>query len=272
MNMRSTLKHVVLTVTFLIFTTLCAFPCGAQPVTAWTKDQVEAAAAQSFHELRQSIPLSRDVNLRLFVNCVVDSIVAELDTSHRSIPWEIEIFDHPAANAFALPGGKVGVFTGLLDIATTQDSLAVIIGHEISHVVSGHTLDHARTKLFYQYTLEDKVRALSSQAADALNLRCSERSRFKEFVDGTIEKAYERHQEVAADRQGLFLMAQAGFNPVAGLELWKNMPRLSSTTKPKFLAAHPPGNDRRERLARQLTEALILYKTARERGVAPACE
>ena len=89
-------------------------------------------------------PISRDLRKRSLVRCVANNIIKQLDEPYRSIDWEIKLFENPGVNAFAMPGGKMGVFSGLFDVAEGQDELATVIGHEIAHVTMKHSYERAK--------------------------------------------------------------------------------------------------------------------------------
>ena len=106
-----------------------------------SRGDVESMSASEFSKMRSTIPISNNVTQRAYVNCVVRDIVAELPEPYRSMNWEVEVFENDAANAFAMAGGKIGVFTGIFKVATTQDQFASVIGHEIAHVTEDHTIE-----------------------------------------------------------------------------------------------------------------------------------
>src|SRR5690606_4524689 len=93
-----------------------------------------------------------------YVQCVVQALVAQLPPDWRSLPWETAVFVDDSPNAFALPGGKVGVHTGLFKVATNQDELAAVIGHEMGHMVSRH----AAERVSQRYATEAAMQALNS--------------------------------------------------------------------------------------------------------------
>ena len=107
-----------------------------------TESQMAAQSEQQFSEMRQSMPISTDTRARNYVFCVANAIIAQLEEPYRSYPWDIEVFESEQVNAFAMPGGKIGVFTGILDVAATRDQLGAVIGHEVAHV----TQEHARKR------------------------------------------------------------------------------------------------------------------------------
>jgi predicted Zn-dependent protease len=89
----------------------------------------------AYNEMKQQVPVIRDSKTVAYVSCVANAVTAGIDTKYD---WEVNVFDDEAINAFALPGGKIGVYTGLLDVAVTPDQLAAVLGHEVAHVMAAH--------------------------------------------------------------------------------------------------------------------------------------
>jgi predicted Zn-dependent protease len=102
---------------------------------------------QSYRQMQQEFPISTDTRETRYIQCVTDSVVAALEPSERcNYVWEVTVFDNEQANAFALPGGKIGVYNGLLDVAVTQHQLASVITHEVGHVLANHSNERARLR------------------------------------------------------------------------------------------------------------------------------
>ena len=102
-----------------------------------------AEASRQFAEMRSSIPLETDRDTIEYIHCVATAVVDVLPPEYRSLPWDMAIFESDAVNAFAMPGGKIGVMTGILKAADNQDRLAAVIGHEIAHVTENHAAERA---------------------------------------------------------------------------------------------------------------------------------
>ena len=114
-------------------------PTGrTQYVGAVSQEQLNQLGEQAFLQARSQKPQSRDGRANSYVSCVVDSIVRQLPPQWRQLRWEEALFADAEANAWALPGGKVGVYDGIFKVAKNQDQLAGVIAHEIGHVVSRH--------------------------------------------------------------------------------------------------------------------------------------
>jgi predicted Zn-dependent protease len=104
-----------------------------------------ALGERSFEELLRTLPLNDDPRIHAYVGCVAEALVEALPQPHGR--WSIAVFDDPTPNAFALPGGKIGVHTGMLQVARTPDQLAAVIAHEIGHVLAAHSNERLTQEL-----------------------------------------------------------------------------------------------------------------------------
>jgi predicted Zn-dependent protease len=178
----------------------------------------------------------------------------------------VVVFNDKAANAFALPGGKIGVYTGLLQVAQTQDQLAAVIGHEVAHVTAQHANERVSTAFAAEAGLNvvDAIYGGTSSGRNAMAL----------LGLGTqvgVLMPFGRAQESEADLLGLDLMARVGFDPREAVTLWQNMARSGGGAPPEFLSTHPSHATRIEDLQKRMPEALKLYDAARVAGRKPKC-
>ena len=109
-----------------------------QLVGGVSQEQLNQLGVQAFTEAKSKGPLSNDAKQNAYVRCVVNALVRQLPAQNQSVAWETAIFADKEPNAFALPGGKVGVNTGIFTVAKNQDQLAAVLAHEIGHVVERH--------------------------------------------------------------------------------------------------------------------------------------
>jgi predicted Zn-dependent protease len=123
-------------------------PTGRKQFTLVPEAQMTALGEQSFQDLLRTLPLNDDPGMGAYVGCVAQALVDALPGPHGS--WSIAVFDDPTPNAFALPGGKIGVHTGMLRVARTPDQLAAVIGHEIGHVLADHGNERLTQELAVQ--------------------------------------------------------------------------------------------------------------------------
>ena len=109
-----------------------------QYVGGVSQQELNQLGAQAFVEAKSKGPISNDARQNAYVRCVVDALVRQLPAQAQGVAWETALFANKEPNAFALPGGKVGVNTGIFSVAKNQDQLAAVLAHEIGHVVERH--------------------------------------------------------------------------------------------------------------------------------------
>jgi predicted Zn-dependent protease len=167
--------------------------------------------------------------------------------------WEFVLAKDGQVNAFALPGGKVVVYSGMLPVAGSDAGLAVVVGHEIAHVVAGHHNERVS-----QATLQQLGAALLSEAVKEQPGRTRQVVNAVYGIGSTygVMLPYSRLQEHEADRLGLIFMAMAGYDPGEGVAFWERMNRAKAGRgAPAFLSTHPTDTDRIRRMRETLPEA-----------------
>jgi predicted Zn-dependent protease len=164
--------------------------------------------------------------------------------------WEFEVFEDSSVNAFALPGGKVGINTGLLNIAVTDGQLAAALAHEMAHVTSNHA--QARIQ-------NNQMITLGSALLGAVLGGVEGGQQLEEIAQKGGQIAFgltfSRTQELEADRVGTIFMARAGYDPAEAITLWERMGAQSRSTTPEFLSTHPVSATRIQKLREFLPAA-----------------
>ncbi|AXI82479.1 M48 family metallopeptidase [Xylella taiwanensis] len=231
--------------------------------------QLDQLGEQAFSQTKAKEKISGNVRQNAYVRCVVDALVAELPLQWRQTKWETALFINDEPNAFALPGGKVGVNTGIFRAAKNQEQLAAVLGHEIGHVVSRHHEERITWQLGTQAGLGLlgvlAGTAYGDSAATAVNQIGGLTAQAAFLLPGS------RTQEREADVVGQRLMAQAGFDPVEAVHLWKNMLAIAGQRAPQWLSTHPDPTNRIRQLEQQSTILASVYAQARESGRVPHC-
>lgn len=175
--------------------------------------------------------------------------------------WEVNLIGSRQLNAFCMPGGKIAFFSGLIDtLKLTDDEIAVVMGHEVAHALQ----EHARERL----AKNQITHGLASLASDIVA-----GTRYGGLAQLGIQGAanlttlkFSRDDETEADAIGLDLAARAGFDPRAGISLWRKMSAADRGGTPlSWLSTHPAGNDRIREIERHLPEVMPLYEAARRR-------
>lgn len=178
--------------------------------------------------------------------------------------WEINLEESDEVNAYCMPGGKIMVYSGLVEkINATDDEIAAILGHEIAHALREHGRERMSTALVQQIGILGFAMYLSDTDSSGI----SKQGIMQGVALGTtlfFALPNSREQEREADRIGLELSARAGYNPMAAVSLWRKMSELSDTKIPEFLSTHPSNESRIEDLQKQAKEIKYLYLDARK--------
>ena len=238
---------------------------------AWSISDAELAAqaAKQFAEMKASMPLTTDRETIDYIACVANAVVSELEPPHSDLPWEMAIFDNQAINAFAMPGGKIGVMVGILKAAQDQDQLAAVIGHEIAHVTADHSKERASRSSLSNVGIQVAAVLLGGGNQGATYTAYEALNQGAQFG---LLLPFSRKQESEADVIGLEYMAKAGFDPRASVPLWQNMTAEAGGDEPaEFVSTHPSSDKRIDSLVSQWIAALPLYNEAQQMGKVPNC-
>ena len=122
----------------LTLTACATSPTGRNQVLLYSESQLAQMGDQAFTGMKEELKISNKAVQNSYVECVANAITAQVPASVFNGQWEVVVFDDEQVNAFALPGGKIGVYTGLLKVAENQHQLAAVIGHEVGHVIAEH--------------------------------------------------------------------------------------------------------------------------------------
>lgn len=235
---------------------------GRKSLVIVPPEQEATLGAQAFQEVRAQEKVSNDAAAIARVTRVGQRIATAVGNDLPSAQWEFVVFESPEVNAFALPGGKVGVYTGLLNLAASDDELAIVIGHEIAHVTARHGAERMTWEQGIQMvggvvgaTAESK---LSPQSSNLLKLVYGAGTQLAAVLP------HSRFQESEADKIGLRYAAKAGYDPRAALTFWTKMNQQSNAPAgPVFLRTHPTSEDRIAKLEAEMPAVIPIYQGAR---------
>lgn len=257
------LKHLITTLAALVLLSGCATsPTGRTQLALMPASQMNDMGLQAFTNIKKKTPIERGRTTNSYVQCVAQAIIREVGGN-----WEVVVFKDEDANAFALPGGKIGVNTGLLKVAENQDQLATVIGHEVMHVLS----NHANERVSQTFAVEQGLGLISAAASPQTGTGKTLMGLLGVGAQYGVLLPYNRIQESEADLLGLDLMAKAGFDPRESTKLWINMGRSGGGQPPQFLSTHPSHANRISDLQKHMPIALRLQEQARQLGKRPAC-
>lgn len=264
------MKKLLLLLAFSILVSCSTSPLGRKQFTFLPDGQMNQMGIAAFDDMKKNIPIETDAKTNEYVRCISDAITAELTGKFKSQTWEVVVFKDETANAFALPGGKIGVHTGMLKVAKNADQLAAVIGHEVGHVIAKHGNERVSAQFATQSGLalidvltSDKDPQTRGLLMGALGL-------------GTqvgVLLPHSRTHETEADKIGLDLMAKAGFDPNESVKLWENMKKASGgNAPPEFLSTHPSNSTRIKDLKKRMPQAITYQNEAKSAGKHPNCK
>ena len=234
--------------------------CTTVPVTGRSQlnlisqDQEMQLGLTSFEQMKKEVPMTKDAQARALVEKVGKKIAAVAGPDMPNAQWEFVVFESKDANAFCLPGGKVGVYTGILPITQSEAGLATVIGHEVAHAVARHGG-------------ERMSQAMGLQLLGAAASTATAQSKYHDYVVAGyglgsqvgVALPHSRMQESEADRIGLVYMIKAGYDPEEAVKFWE---RFSAYNQQQgggdgvwFLRTHPLDQDRINQLKQWIPEA-----------------
>ncbi|NOQ15285.1 MAG: M48 family metalloprotease [Methyloprofundus sp.] len=258
------LKKLFTITLFAMLLSGCATsPTGRRQLLLMSSGEMDQMGAQSFTSLKKDLPIEQDPKINAYVRCVATAITNEVGGD-----WEVVVFKEPSANAFALPGRKIGVHTGLLAIAQNQHQLAAVLGHEVAHVLANHSNERVSQQTAVSQGLSITQAILSPES----ELGQTGMGLLGLGAQYGIIMPFSRAHESEADIYGIDLMAKAGFDPRESVALWINMGKAGGQTPPEFMSTHPSHETRISDLQKQMPDALKLRKAALAKGKNPQCK
>ena len=234
---------------------LAVAACAKAPVTGRSQlillpeSQDADMGLQAYQQIKQEEKISGDAALNQRVQTVGRRIAAV--SGHPEWDWQFTLFDNPEPNAFALPGGKVGVYTGLFKVAQNDAQLAAVMGHEVGHAIARHGAERMSQGILAQLGGVAVGAATGSQPIVDL---------YSQAATLGVILPYSRGQESEADEIGLMLMAEAGYDPREAVKLWQNFAALGGERPAEFLSTHPSEGTRIQRLQELMPKALEIYQ------------
>jgi predicted Zn-dependent protease len=226
---------------------------GRQQLIVLPESQDAQMGLDAYQQILAESEVSNDPELNRRVQEVGSRIAAA--SPHPEWDWQFTLIENDEPNAFALPGGKVGVHTGLFQVAKNDDQLAAVVGHEVAHAVARHSAERMSQQVLVQTGLaglglatSQTYAALAAQAATLV-----------------VILPYSRTQESEADHIGLIYMAEAGYDPRESIALWENFESFGGERPPEFLSTHPAPGSRIENLRQLLPEVMPIYEANRQK-------
>jgi predicted Zn-dependent protease len=246
---------------------------GRQELVAISPQQELSLGAQSFADVQKAEKVSQDPAANERVRRVGQRIAQAVGNDLPNAQWEFIVFDSDQVNAFALPGGHVGVYTGLLRLATTDDELAVVMGHEIGHVIARHGAERM-TEAMAAQGLGQLGSALLEAKGTSPQLMEAFKAAYPAGFSLVRGLPHSRAQEAEADHMGVIYAARAGYDPRAAITFWQKMIAQKSSAAGSgivqtLLSDHPADQDRITALQALMPEAISIYEQNRGRYPGP---
>ena len=223
-----------------------------------------ASYAQTLKTANDKKTLNTDPAALARVRAISDRLIAQVPVYRAdasSWKWEVNVETNDQVNAYCMPGGKIMVYTGLIEkIKTTDDELAAVIGHEIAHALR----EHGRERMSLAYAQQGGIAllaaVLSSKKSASTGLAVGAATMGTQLFFALPNS---RTQETEADRMGLELAARAGFNPNAAVSLWTKMGQNGGKKPAEFFSSHPADKTRIDDLSKLIPTVMPLYEQAK---------
>lgn len=253
-----------------LFTVMVLVGCSTVPITGrrtlslLSESQLTQISLMSYQELLGASELSKDRAQIDQVNRVGRRLAGATEFyltangyAFKPFDWEFNVIkDDETANAFAMPGGKIAVYTGLLPVAQDDAGLAVVMSHEIAHVLAKHGNERMSQAMVAQFGQQALSVAASQQPAATQKIL---NTSYGAVSQVGLMLPYSRMHESEADRIGIVLMAIAGYDPRSSIGFWQRMSKDDGSRPPLILSTHPDPARRVEQLKAHMPEALNMY-------------
>jgi len=255
---------------FALLSACATSPTGRHQLSLVSEKTAIEASKESYvtqmSELKSQGKLVTDPKVIARVDRITSRLVAQAVMKRpESAKWEwsVEVIDDPmTVNAWSMAGGRMAVYTGLLQkVDPTDDELAQVMGHEISHALANHTAERMSVAMATKAGVA-LAGILSDNAVAAMSVTALAAS-------VAVELPNSRAAESEADEIGIELAAKAGYNPNAAISLWQKMGKVGGETPPQFLSTHPSPGNRQEKLAQLAPKMMPFYQQKGERPTYP---
>jgi predicted Zn-dependent protease len=228
-----------------------------------SSEEVDKMAAQSYAQLKSESTKKGELNTNPAMTARVRAIAARIEPQTRVFradaatwDWQVNVIDSKELNAFCMPGGRIMFYSGLIDqLDLTDDEIAIVMGHEIAHALREHSREQLSQTMTAQAGLGVASAILGGGSAGA--------DLASQGYQALVATQFSRTDESEADRIGLELAARAGYDPRAGLTLWKKMGDASKGAPPEFLSTHPADANREKTIQSLLPTVMPLYDAAK---------
>ena len=233
-----------------------------------SSEQLDQMAGQTYNALTAEATKKGQLNTDPAMTARVRAIAARIEPQTKVFRpdavnwnWQVNVIDSKELNAFCMPGGRIMFYSGLIkQLNLTDDEIAIVMGHEIGHALR----EHSREQISQQIAAQTGI----GVGAALLGLGGAGADLASQGYESLVATKFSRTDETEADRIGLELAARAGYDPRAGLTLWKKMGAAAKDAPPEFLSTHPADANRAATIQSLLPTVMPLYQAAKPKGVA----
>ena len=232
---------------------------GRKQLVDLTREQEAALGYQSYQEILSTENVVTSGDAPKLVRGIAERLIAAIQkidpNADPGFEWEANVIDSPQANAFALPGGKIAVYTGIFPVAKNADGLAAVMGHEIAHAIARHGAERmAYQKLVQMGSMAAGVSMgdMSPQARQAVMGALGAGAKYGVLLP------FSRDHESEADEMGLYFAAAACFDPREAPRLWERMKAQGGARPAEFSSTHPSNETRIDNLNAWMPKAMAI--------------
>ena len=258
------------TLSLLVAALLCV-GCGTVPITGrkqvllLSDQEVLSSSLTLYSSYMSTAPRSTNASRTAMVTRVGKRIAAATDQYLRqngleselaNFAWEFNLVNDKQVNAFCMPGGKIVVYEGLMNLVESEDELAVVVGHEVAHAVAKHSNERMSQQMLAEYgaqilgaAVSQKSEMVQSMAAQVYGLG----------AQYGLSLPFSRKHELEADYMGLILMTIAGYNPDVAIGFWQKM-SADGAQIPEFMSTHPSDAKRIKEIQSELPKIKKNYQ------------
>ena len=240
--------------------------CGSVPLTGRKQillvsdQEVLSSSLTQYSEYMKSAPVSTNAKGKAMVTRVGQKIAAAteqylkasgMEAELKNFAWEFNLVKDNQINAFCMPGGKIVVYEGLLNLVASDDELAVVVGHEVAHAVAKHSNERMSQQIITQYGAQILTQALSEKSAA---IQKAGNTIYGLGAQYGVTLPFSRKHETEADYMGLIFMTIAGYDPNVAITFWQKMSASGGAKVPEFMSTHPSDATRIDDIQKVLPE------------------
>jgi len=251
----------------ILFMILLIIHCSTSPsgrrriVYGVTDTEINLMGIKVFNDLKSKAPIESNQKINNYILCVTNSILKFIDTENKG--WEIVVLKDANPNAFAVPGGKMIINSGILKITNTDDELATVLGHEIGHIMAEHSKESMS-----HIDLMEKAMEIVNNVTDDNEIVQEIMNQGAKYL---IVLPFSRLHELEADELGMVYMSKAGFDPRESIQFWKKFALISKSQSSRLFSTHPSDESRIKNLENKMDKAIKIYNESKLKGINPSC-